>query len=66
MLKLVLRLFCKTSFSLPPPSNPPQGEMLGVTGSNGLQKYYDNNENFAFPFRLHPIQWKLLLAINNT
>lgn len=66
MLKLVLRLFCKTSFSLPPPFYPPQGEMLGMTGSNGLQKHSDSNENFAFPFKLQPIERKLLFVINNT
>lgn len=47
VLKLVLRLFCKTSFPLP----PPRGKMLRVTGSNRLQKHSDSYKKIYIPLQ---------------
>lgn len=52
MLKLVLRLFCKTSFPLSPPSCPPQGEMLREQQASEtfyrLQKILYSPSNFSW------------------
>lgn len=52
MLKLVLRLFCKTSFPLSPPSCLPQGEMLREQSASEtfykLQKMLYSPSNFSW------------------